>query len=134
MTLQLHDYRQRLIKLNLSPLMYQYNISDILFLIKSLKSLSTSFKIINFIAFFSGSTRLGKANKMKHTLSMNSASRNSFFNRIPRLWNAPSIINLDLSIDTIKIQLKSFLFTHFLTFFDPNNSCFLYLCSRCHYS
>jgi len=37
-----------------------------------------------------------------------------FLNRIPRLWNVLPIAN-SINIETIERQLKSFMFTHFLT-------------------
>ena len=41
------DYKSCLIKLQLLPLMYVYELSDILFFIKSVKSPNNSFDVMN---------------------------------------------------------------------------------------
>ena len=129
-----NDYKSRLMNLNILPLMYTYEIANILFLIKSIRNPTNSFNINNYITFYTGSSRLAKAHKLQHSYSANNISRHSYFNRISRLWNALPVINLNLSIDIIKKRLRSFLFSHFITNFDPANSCtlhFLCPCSRC---
>ena len=47
------DYKTRLLKLNLLPLMYIFELSDIMFFIKSIKFPTDSFNIFNFISFSS---------------------------------------------------------------------------------
>ena len=47
------DYKSRLIKLNLLPLMHIYELTDILFFIKSIKTSNNSFDITEFISFSS---------------------------------------------------------------------------------
>jgi len=51
------SYKQRLEKLNLLPLVYHYELQDIMFLMKSLKSLSDNFNINWYINFASSNTR-----------------------------------------------------------------------------
>ena len=51
------DYKSRLIKLQLLPLMYMYDLSDILFFIKSVKTPNNSFDIMNYVSFVRGATR-----------------------------------------------------------------------------
>ena len=55
------DYKTRLIKLNLLPLMYIYELLDILFFIKSLRfnSPNNSFNISHYITFNNASMRSG---------------------------------------------------------------------------
>ena len=102
--------------------MYHYKTSDILFYIKYVRNPTESFNINSYISFFSGTTRLVKAHKLKHTLFLNNSTRHSYFNRIPRLWNALPVINCELQMVTIKKQLKAFMFKHFLSNYNPNNS------------
>ena len=45
------DYKTRLIKLQLLPLMHTFQLSDIMFFIKSIKSLTDSFNISHFVSF-----------------------------------------------------------------------------------
>ena len=49
------DYKTRLLYLNLLPLMYIFEIADIIFLVKSLKFPSESFNINNYVSFSAGS-------------------------------------------------------------------------------
>ena len=57
------DYKTRLIKLNLLPLMYIYDQCDILFFIKSIQNPSDHFNIQTFIKFCHHSTRSSSSNK-----------------------------------------------------------------------
>ena len=116
------------------PLMYTYEIANILFFIKSIRNPTSSFNINNYITFYTGSSRFAKAHKLQYSYVANNISRHSYFNRIPQLWNALPVINLNYSIDTINKQLRTYLFDHFTTNFDPANSCILHFlcpCSKC---
>ena len=114
--------------------MHTYEITDILFLIKSIRYPTSSFNINNYITFYTGSSRLAKAHKLHYSFEANNTARHLYFNRIPHLWNALPVTNLNLSINTVKKQLRTFLFNHFITNFDSANSCtfhFLCPCDRC---
>ena len=50
------DYKSHLIKLQLLPLIYIHELSDILFFIKSERSPSSSFNILNYVSFARGVT------------------------------------------------------------------------------
>ena len=45
------SYKSRLQQLNLLPLMYIYGLNDLMFLIKSLNTLTDNFDLRNFISF-----------------------------------------------------------------------------------
>ena len=51
------DYKTHLFKLNMLPLMYYYDLSDILFFIKSIKSPFSYFDINKYVTFCNHSTR-----------------------------------------------------------------------------
>ena len=53
------SYKTRLQQLNLLPLMYTYELNDLMFLVKSLKAHTDNFDIKNFITFNTNSTRSG---------------------------------------------------------------------------
>ena len=72
-----NDYKSRLINLNILPLMYTYEIADILFLIKSIKNPSSCFNINNYITFYTGSSQLAEAHKLQHSFGANNTSRHS---------------------------------------------------------
>ena len=128
------DYKTRLSKLNILPLMYILDISDIMFTIKSLKFPSEAFSITEYITFASGNTRLGSSNKLQHLRNSNVSSSNFYFSRIPRIWNALPIIDLNLNPHTIKYKLINYLWNYFKHNFNPDNACtfsFVCPCSSC---
>ena len=132
------SYRTRLLKLKLLPLMYLFELQDILFAVKSFKSPTSQFSITNYIAFNSTNTRSGSYNKLAHNLHhLNNLSRHSYFHRLPRLWNAIPVIDLDQSFQVIKSKLKTHFWNNFVENFDDNNLCSLHYlcpCSSCHQS
>ena len=106
------DYKDRLISLKLLPLMMFYELLDIMFFVKSLKTPNDCFDISNYLQFKTHNTRSSNI-RLVHTRSSNNSSTHFYFNRLPRLWNALPPINLDLPIYLIKSQLKSFLWNRF---------------------
>ena len=106
-------YRTRLLHLNLLPLMYVFEISDIMFLIKSLKFPSNCFNINHFISFSSSGTRSCGV-KLIHNISSTNKQRNFYFVRICRLWNALPIIDLTLPMHIIKKHLKMLFWNHLI--------------------
>jgi len=130
-------YKDRLLNLKLLPLMCIFELQDILFAIKSLKSTISQLNINNYISFNTSSTRSGASNKLLIPQHLNNTTRNSYFHRLPSLWNAMPIMDINLSYITLKHKLKSFLWNHFLTNFNKRNKCtfhFLCPCSTCHQS
>ena len=128
------NYRERLIKLKLLPLMMTLELSDILFFIKSINNPTPSFNITDFLTFTSNKTRSSSNFKLQHIRSSNNLTRNFYFNRFPRLWNALPSIDINCSISIIKSTIKSFFWSHFLNNFDPDQPCtyhFLCPCNQC---
>jgi len=126
------DYKTRLLKLNLLPLMYIFELFDIMFFIKSIQNPTASFNILNFISF-SNSPR-SRGLKLLHNPSDTNKQRHFYFIRICRLWNALPFIDISLSIDIIRNKVKSYLHSHFTRFFDPldpHKLHFLCPCSLC---
>ena len=82
------NYKDRLIRLGLLPLMMEFEISDIIFLVKSMKTPSTHFDIFKFIDCCNYSTRSSSSFKLRHSLSRNNTLGSFYFNRILRLWNS----------------------------------------------
>ena len=114
------NYETRLLHLKMLPLMYIFEISDIMFLIKSLKSPSISFNINHYISFSTSGTR-SSGTKLIHNISFTNKHRNHYFVRICRLWNALPIIDLNMSMQTIKKHLKIFMWNHFNNNFNSSN-------------
>ena len=128
------DYFTRLTKLNLLPIMYHFELSDLMFAIKSLKSPTNNFDISKFISFCSGSTRSAVTGKLQHTMKSNNKLRHFYFSRLPRLWNALPPIDLALPISRHKQNIYRFMWSHFTSNFNPDNPCSFHLvcpCSKC---
>ena len=96
------DYKSRLLHINLLPLMYVFEITDIIFLVKSFKFPSASFNINNYVSFSTGTTTRSSGVKLIHNSSSTNKQRNHYFIRICRLWNVIPIINLNLSVSINK--------------------------------
>jgi len=80
------NYRLRLLKLKLLPLMYIFLIFTIYcFFVKSLKQPSDHFNILDHVTFSTSRTRSATTHKLLHNYSSNNKIRNSYFNRLPRL-------------------------------------------------
>ena len=128
------SYKQRLEQLHLLPLMYTYELNDLMFFIKSLKSPSAHFDISQHIQFASHSTRAASTHKLSYLSTTTSSYHKSYFNRIIRLWNSMPIIDLTLSLSTIKILLTSYLWTNFSANFISDYTCTFHMlcpCYRC---
>ena len=129
-----YSYFDRLVKLQLFPLMYTFELADIMFAIKALKSPSDSFDITNYVSFSYGSTRSSKNGKLRHIRSLDSKSKHFYFNRFPRLWNALLPIDSSLPVAHNKVVVKNFMWSHFMSNFNPDIPCsfhFLCPCSKC---
>ena len=128
------DYKSRLTSLHILPLMYYFELNDIIFFVNSLKHPADHFRISDYITFSNSNTRSSSHRKLQHTNASTTSFRHFYFNRIPRLWNSLPPIDLDSSIASIKFNLTKFLWTHFQVNFDSSDSCtFHYLCpcSKC---
>ena len=60
------SYRSRLVTLHLLPLMYVYEMNDIMFFIKSYKQQSSHFNITEYVQFSTSNKRFGASEKMVH--------------------------------------------------------------------
>ena len=103
------NYKQRLMSLKLLPLMYWYELQDMLFMIKCIKTPSNNFDIFNYISFVSSSTRSASHHKLKHNFCRTSRYRHFYFNRIVKLWNAFPEFDISLSMTAIKSLLTTHL-------------------------
>jgi len=117
---------------NWPGLIYIYGIADILFFIKSIKNPSDKFDISNYINFVTSSTR-SAGTKLYPKTSHTNAIINSYYYRLPRLWNSLPIIDLSLSDELIKSKLKTF-WNHFLVNLDNFPCRFHHLCPCTHCS
>ena len=123
------DYKQRLITLDLLPLMYHYELQDLLYLVKQLKQPQADLQIYNYVTFASSKTRFSQQHKLSVSFSRTSSVKHFYFHRIVTLWNSLPHIDLDQPLITIKHQIQTYLWTHFLANFDPDRACtYHYIC------
>ena len=87
-----------------------------------------------YIQFASNNTRASSACKLKCIYCILLLTIHFFyFNHVVRIWNSLPIINLSSSSSTIKKLIKTFLsWQHFLSTFNPHNTCSWFLCCSCH--
>ena len=125
------DYKTRLLKLDLLPLMYILDFYDILFFVKALKQPSDHFNIHHHVSFSTSNTRSASTNKLNPTHTNSNYFRNFYFNRLPRIWNKLPSIDLSLSLPTIKTIIYNYLHQHFIEHFSSCNPCTFHFCCRC---
>ena len=93
--------------------MFIFELQDLTFLIKSLKSPTDNFNINNHITFASGTTRFGTYQKLVHSRTSTTSQSDFYFNRILRFYNHLPVIDLSLFINAIKICITNYFWTHF---------------------
>jgi len=128
------NYKTRLINLNLLPLMYQLDLYNILFFIKSFQNPTTSFNIRNYVDFCQLSTRSSTSNKLQHVFSSTNKQSNFYFNWLPRIYNSLPVLDLKKPFTRIKSYLINFFWKHFTNNFnsdDPHTLHFICPCSIC---
>ena len=82
--------------------MYIYEINDLMFVIESWQSPMDNFEIRDHITFIRNSTRSGTHHKLAHPRTTSIIQRLFYFNRIVRLYNHLTVIDISLPINTIK--------------------------------
>ena len=102
------SYKSRLLHLNLLPLMYMFELNDLIFFIKSYKSASSHFNINDYINFRTSITKSSTSHEMIHQCSSSTLSHHFYFCRLPRLWNSLPPIDLTLPTTKIVIFVKHF--------------------------
>ena len=131
------DYKTRLMKLHLLPLMHFFECSDILFFIKNLKHPSPNFNMLDYVAFCSGpvSTRSVTSCKLQHRHTKSNKARFFYFNRLPVLWNSLPSIDLSLSFPSLKSSIYNIFWDHFIINFNSSLHCSFHLkcpCDKCY--
>ena len=76
--------------------MYALDINDIMFFVTSLKFLTSSFNIKDYVHNTIGSTHQANSNKLQNIRKSDNYSHNFYFYRLPHLWNALPTINHEL--------------------------------------
>ena len=126
------DYKSRLIKLDLLPLMNWLELQDVIFAVRCLQKPADNFDITEFISFSTSNTRLSSNHKLVHKGHHRSnTTRHFYFKRLVRLWNALPFIDLSHSISTIKNQLYKHFWNSFLERFDQSSICTYHIVCPC---
>ena len=112
--------------------MYLFELADIMFFIKSVKYPSDKFNILDYVEFNTIALTRSAKQKLRHKQANTNLIMNSYFYRLPRLWNSLPIIDLSCSLAVIKFKLKAYFWDYFVTNFDSNILCtYHYLCPCC---
>ena len=125
------DYKTRLIKLKLLPLMAWFEYIDIMFFITSLHHRSDRFDILRYVTITSHCTRSSDKVTLQHTFSRSCLSHHFYFNRLPRLWNALPFIDINNPINSIRRVVKRILWSNFLNNFKSDDPCSYHYCCPC---
>ncbi len=129
------NYKERLIRLNLLPLMCYYELSDIMFLVNSLKNQTDRFNVLRYVKLQDLNTRSSDRITLKHVRCVSNLQQHFYFNRITHLWNKMPPIDISLSLKTIKTKLCKVMWLNFSNNFSGDNVCsfhFICPCFRCH--
>ena len=97
------NYRSRLLKLHLLPLVMTLELQDILFFVRSSKQSAlncSSFNISQYTSFSSDATRSGSHSKLVQPFVKTDRFKNYYFNHVPLLWNALPPIDFQLSYES----------------------------------
>ena len=126
-------YKERLLSLQMLPLMMTYEVNDVFFFLKSLSYPSAAFDIRNFISF---STNPYRHYNLLHVICTNNSSRHFYFSRLPRLWNSlptkTKINLLNTSLDKSKLMLNTLFSNYFMNNFDSSLICSFHFCCPCY--
>ena len=127
------DYKSRLTKLRMLPLMYRLELYDIMFFASALKKPDDHFNINNYFSFCSSNSQSQSFFKLKHYPVNNSLLRHSYFNRLPCLWNSLSPIDPKSSLSYIKSSVISHFTSNFISHFDSSHLCTYHYKCPCNY-
>ena len=128
------DYKARLVSLHLLPLMSWLELADIMLLVKHIKYPDNRLRIFDHITFTTSRNRSSTYCKLSYKRSRTIKSRHFYFNKVRRLWNGLSPIDLSHSIMSIKKDVKVFLWSNFINNFNSDFHCtfhFMCPCNKC---
>ena len=131
------DYKTRLISLDILPLMAELEIGDLTFFLRNLKTPGDHFDVTRHLHFSNKSTRSATHKKLTQVRSETTHARNTFFNRLPRLWNSLPPLDPEASLECNKKRLKIIFKDNFIKNFDPSITCthhYICPCHRCSHS
>ena len=122
------NYKNRLVTLQILPLMMVFEMMDILFYVSCLKYPSSHFNILQFVTFTTSSTRSSGCGKLEHYLPKTNKERHFYFHRLPRLWNSIPVVNIQYSLKSITRKLLLFFMEPLLSSLQSRYPLFLSLC------
>ena len=121
----LSDYKHRLITLILLPLMYYFEIADIMFTVKSIKNESDCFNILKYLR-----TRSSDKVTLKHVCCSTHQQQHFYFNHYG-IDNHIYRHFISKSTRTVKTKIYELFWSHFIVNFYFDNTCTLHFSSPC---
>ena len=125
------DYKSRLISLKLLPLSMVMELNDILFFLKSLRSPTSAFDILDYVSFCSSNTRSSSSHKLNHSRCSSTLSSHFYFKRLPRLWNCLPVFDQNISTSATISLIKDYFWTYFLEHYNPADPCSFHVSCPC---
>ena len=120
------SYQERLVKLDLLPLVYDRELNDLTFFYKCLYGL-TDLNVHSFVSFVQhGRTRQSNSCNLKTPFCKTSTFQASYFNRIVKLWNficKSATKESFTSISTFKLFLKQALSAELKSNYNVDRPC-----------
>ena len=113
------DYKSRLQTLHLLPLIYHFELNDILFFINSIKNPSRNFSILHYLHF----TKSSSHSKLVHSSASTNTGSHFYFIRFPRLWNSIPPLDLTLSVNTLKNTIINLFWSNLCNLTDDVTTC-----------
>ena len=112
------SYRDRLLELKILPLMYWYELQDVVvFLVKCSISPPDNFDYVSFVGTEDRLTRSSASSYLRVKHARTTLTRHSFLNLMVRLWNSLPHNDLSVSLPTTRQHLLwVFLATFFPSF------------------
>lgn len=126
------SYKESLISLSLLPLMYQFELNDILLYVSYLKTRDLCH--LPFMDKLSRNSNVATRSATHAKLHHSCSHDHSFASRLPRLWNSIPCIDTTQSYATIKKAIHQYLWSHFISSFDQEIPCSFHAfcpCNRC---
>ena len=101
--------------------MMLFEVNDIIFLVKWLNCITSSFNILNYVSFCEHGTRSSTHHTLKQSVLCTITKPNTFTSTDfhAHLWNSLPTIDLNQPLPTIISELKQFFWNHFTANYDP---------------
>ena len=126
------DYKSRLISLKLLPLSIVIELNDIPFFLKSLRSPTSAFDILDYVSFCSSNSRSSSSHKLNHSHCSSTLSSHFYFKRLPIFGTFCLFLTKIFLRGQLRISLiKDYIWTYFLEHYNSADPCSFHISCPC---